>query len=456
MVTDGSGNGARGPGGGGGKPAPRSRAGSAGFPGLPQSPESARDPESTHAPFDRDGLAVRIAPFAVLAILGELSLALPPAPAHLLETVLSAVLLAAAAAAVFLPWDRLPPWAPVIVPLLYTASVLPLVLASGGTGSGIGVVLFIPLAWTALFHHPWESACVVAGFRTAPFVPSVIPVEPPADFIIRRLLFWGLLAAMIAVATHGLRARIRRSQEATARLQGRLRELSIMQDRDRIASSLQDTVVQRLFAAGLSLQGIGLLTGPPEVSHRIDAVVHNLDEAIRLLRQSIFGLEHGLPEQGLRRSILDVSSELTPALGLVPEVTLDGPIDTDVPSQVAGHLLATLREALSRSGSAALATKVAVAVVAREGEVSLTVTDNGRRWSARAATDGLRLATLRDRARRLGGMLEVTGTEGSTRLTWRGPLATQAASNGPPPQPPAAPRPPAAPGPPPVPGPAPP
>ena len=38
-------------------------------------------------------------------------------------------------------------------------------------------------------------------------------------------------------------------------MQDRLREMSILADRDRIASSLHDTVVQRLFAAGLALQG---------------------------------------------------------------------------------------------------------------------------------------------------------------------------------------------------------
>jgi signal transduction histidine kinase len=377
------------------------------------------------SPFRREGLLARIAPFAVVAVLAELSMALPPGPSSALTATLAVALLALAAAAVFLPWSRLPGWATVIVPLLYTASVLPLVLAAGGATSGVSVVLLIPLVWTVLFHRPWESAWVWAGILVVLFVISVSSDTSPTAYIVRRLVFWGLLTAMIAVAGHGLRARISRSQEAAARVQGHLREVSIMQDRERIAGSLQDNVVQRLFAAGLSLQGTGALSGVPEVSRRIDAVVHNLDEAIRLLRQSIFGLEHGLPEQGLRRSILDVSNELTPALGLVPEVTLDGPIDTEVPPRVAGHLLAALRETLSRSGATVRATKVTVAVIARDDEVSLTVTDNGGRWAARTSTDGLRLASLRDRARRLGGTVELAAAEtGRSRLIWRVPLIT--------------------------------
>lgn len=420
-VSDGTGSGAQGTGSDRDGPALRSR-----------DPESPGFPASVRSSFQRDGLLTRIWPFATVALLAELSLALPPGPQHPVEVWLSLGLLAATAGAIFLPWERLPGWMTVVVPLLYTCSALPVLLASGGTGSGIAAILFIPLVWTALFHRPWESACVVAGILAVLFVASFIPHEATLAVIFRRLVFWGALATMIAVAGHGLRARIRRSREATARLQGRLRELSIMEDRDRIASSLQDTVVQRLFASGLSLQGIRQLTGLPEVGHRIDTVVHNLDEAIRLLRQSIFGLEHGLPEQGLRRIILDMSNELAPSLGLVPEVTLDGPIDTEVPPRIASHLLAALREALSRSGAVARATRVAVAVVARPDEVSLTVTDNGSRWSARASANGLHLASLRDRALRLGGTIEISGGgDGNSKLIWRVPLTTPPASNSP-------------------------
>jgi signal transduction histidine kinase len=380
-------------------------------------------PRDGGSPFRREGLLARIAPFAVVAVLAELSLALPPGPAHWPEAVASAVLLAATAGAVFLPWYRLPGWAPVTVPLLYTASVLALMLAAGGAGEGIGVVLLIPLAWTVLFHRRWESACMVAGILIVLLAVSLEPGDIPAAAIVRRLVFWALLATLLAIAAHGLRARIERSQRASARLQERLRELSLLQDRERIASSLQDTVVQRLFAAGLSLQSIGQMSGRPEVSQRIDAVVHSLDEAVRLLRQSIFGLDHGLPEQALRRSILDVSCELTPSLGIIPEVILDGPIDTEVPPRVAASLLDTLREVLGQSGSAGCATQVALVVAATSEEVSLSVTDNGRRWPDRAAAGGLRLATLRERAGRLGGTVEITAREaGSSTLTWRVPL----------------------------------
>jgi signal transduction histidine kinase len=69
------------------------------------------------------------------------------------------------------------------------------------------------------------------------------------------VLLWASLGALIFIAAHGLRDRIRRSQAERERLQEQLRERSIIEDRDRIAADLKDKVIQQIFAAGLTLQG---------------------------------------------------------------------------------------------------------------------------------------------------------------------------------------------------------
>ena len=374
----------------------------------------------------RDGLLIRIAPFATLALLAEASLALPPGPVSLPEAMASVViLLATAALVVLVPWDRLPAWCEVTVPLLYTVSVLPLAQAAGGTYSGIVIILLSPILWAALFHRPWESVVVSAAALAVVLAVSLMPDLASPAVLIRRMGAWAALAAMIAVAGHGLRARIRQSRQKAALMQERLREMSILADRDRIAASLHDTVVQRLFASGLSLQSVaGLLGGRPEVADRIGQVVRDLDESIILLRQSVFDPAHGTgtPPQGLRRSILDVSRELTPWLGVVPEVTLEGPLDTAVPAPAARELLGILREGLARSGAYAHATQVAVVVAADQEMVTLTITDDGTQWAARTAGNGSTLSVLRARADQVGGTLATESAAGQTRLIWRAPL----------------------------------
>jgi signal transduction histidine kinase len=384
--------------------------------------------EPDGAPLRRDGLLPRILPFTALAVLAEASLTLPPGPVSVADAAASALLLAGVAAAIaFLPWDRLPRWASVGVPLLYTASLFLLIEAAGGSDSGLTILVLIPLIWTALHHQRWESACVTMAVLGVVLAISLSSDMASATVLVRRLIFWAALGSMIAFAGHGLRARVRRSQQETARVQERLRELSIVADRDRIATSLHDTVVQRLFAAGLSLEGVAQLAGQPAITSRIDGVVRNLDESITLLRQSIFGLEPSRPGQrllahGLRRSILDVSNEMTPALGLVPEVTLEGPLDTIVPAHAATQLLSTLRDGLTCSGVSAPATRVAVVVAVDHDSLLLIVADNGPQWGARSA--GADLSRLRERASRAGGTLATEpAVDGMTRLIWRLPLA---------------------------------
>ncbi len=393
----------------------------------------------------RDGLLVRIAPFAALAVIAEASLLLPPGPASLPNAVASVLLLAAVAAEIaFVPWPRVPGWLTVTVPLLYTASLLTLIQAAGGSTSGVGIVLLSPLIWTALFHRRWESAVVTLAVLGVMLYISLNPDMATATVLIRRMFFWAALAAMIGFVGHGLRGRVRRSREETARVQDRLREMSILADRDRIASSLHDNVVQRLFAAGLALQGVALRAARPDLTARLDEVVQNLDESITLLRQSIFALEQGQPQRvpvgsgaaepatgsltdlGLRRCILDLVSELTPGIGVIPEITLDGPIDTAVPQPLAHHLLASLREVLSYSNGHRQAGRVAVAVIVDGAAVTLTVTEDVPWWANQSTADGTELALLRTRASQLGGTVTAPpAVDGMSQLSWRAPLTAE-------------------------------
>ena len=118
----------------------------------------------------------------------------------------SIALLFAVPAGFLLSWPRLPAWMTVIVPLAYTGSVLALILAAGAT-SGVGVVILIPLLWTALFHQKWESACIVTAIVAVEAIISLTPVAVPGAVIARRLILWAALGTVISVAIHGLRDR---------------------------------------------------------------------------------------------------------------------------------------------------------------------------------------------------------------------------------------------------------
>ncbi len=198
--------------------------------------------------------------------------------------------------------------------------------------------------------------------------------------------------------------------------------LSLYEDRDRIARDLHDTVIQRLFALGLSLQGTARMVSRSDVATRIESGVVELDGVIRQLRSAIFDLETPPEDTGVRRAVLDLAQELGPVVGSTVRVTFDGPVDTAVEPRISEHLLASLREALTNVGKHADASTVSVAVSVEGNELSLEVVDDGVGFVESDGSDGHGLRNLRNRAQKFEGSLEVSVPEGGgTHLVWRVP-----------------------------------
>ena len=112
-----------------------------------------------------------------------------------------------------------------------------------------------------------------------------------------------------------------------------------------------------------------------------------------------------------------------PVLGILPQVSFGGPVDTGVSDSLAEEVLAVLREALTNVGKHARASQVVITIAAGE-ELRLVVADDGV-GIGDATSAGLGLKNLRQRAERLGGGAELgTSREGGTRLTWHVPLSS--------------------------------
>jgi signal transduction histidine kinase len=205
------------------------------------------------------------------------------------------------------------------------------------------------------------------------------------------------------------------------RLHTRLHELAVVEDRERIARDLHDTVIQQLFATGMSLQAATARVDDAAVTERIQAAVDDLDRTIRDIRSTIFALQPR-PRGGVRDEVLAITAESAGALGFDPHVRFSGSVDALVDKEVASHLFSTLREALANVARHAAATRSDVEVAVSRTEVRLLVLDNGIGISAdRTRHSGLRNIT--ERAEALGGTAAVAPVaEGGTQLEWRVPL----------------------------------
>jgi signal transduction histidine kinase len=219
------------------------------------------------------------------------------------------------------------------------------------------------------------------------------------------------------------------SQIETTRLQGRVADLQVVEDRERIARDLHDTVIQRLFATGLSLAGVAGRVSDPEVGARIQAAVDDLDDTVRHIRTTIFELQR--PDVGgrsVRRDLLDVAAGASRSLGFTVGTRFAGPIDTLVDDHVADHLVAVASEALSNAVRHSGARVVTLEVEVASDHLTLRVRDDGvgpgqGPDSPAGDVSGNGLGNMASRAGELGGGFTVDGAPGGgCVVTWRVPL----------------------------------
>jgi len=212
---------------------------------------------------------------------------------------------------------------------------------------------------------------------------------------------------------------------ASMKLSHRSQELTIVQERDRIARDLHDTVIQNLYATGLGLQAAQRAgADAEEVRLRIGRAVESIDATVKEIRTTIFQL-HEPPSsvRGPRARILGVVEEMALLLGFPPRMRLDGPIDTVVGAALCEHMLPVLRESLTNVAKHARATSVSVRVGIVDGSVEVEVVDDGVGLPDAPRPDGMGIGNIRERASLLGGEASVTSVAGGgVRVLWRAPL----------------------------------
>ncbi len=106
------------------------------------------------------------------------------------------------------------------------------------------------------------------------------------------------------------------------------RQHSTALERERIAHDLHDNVIQRLFALGLTLEGLPPRIDTPDVASKVFAAVDTIDDIIDDLRSTIYGLRNRLSNQApVRDQIFSVIDEMQPSLGFSPSVTITGDLE---------------------------------------------------------------------------------------------------------------------------------
>jgi len=158
-------------------------------------------------------------PFVVFALVGQVSVAWPPGPTDRAAFVVSTSLLVFLLVMLFAR-RGLPPKTFVIGSALYMMSVSYLMISANGMGSGLGILLFVPIVGVALYGRRWESAVCVAFLLGALLAVTLVtsPTTLDTTTLVRRLFLTAAIAAMLSMAIHVLRGRLMESNTRSARL----------------------------------------------------------------------------------------------------------------------------------------------------------------------------------------------------------------------------------------------
>ncbi|MET9161113.1 GAF domain-containing sensor histidine kinase [Streptomyces parvulus] len=206
-------------------------------------------------------------------------------------------------------------------------------------------------------------------------------------------------------------------------------QIALLEDRDRIARDLHDLAIQRLFATAMTLQSAGRFIQHDRAAERVQRAVGDLDETIKIIRSTIFGLrsrDDDSTSSGLRARAVRAVAETAPALGFAPGIRMEGLLDSHVPKDTVEHLVAVLTESLTNVARHAHAGRADVVLETDGTWVRLTVSDDGVGIPPGGHRSGLR--NMAERARGLGGEMRLESPDGGgTRLVWRVPVAGEAA-----------------------------
>ncbi len=208
------------------------------------------------------------------------------------------------------------------------------------------------------------------------------------------------------------------------RLHRRAQDVAVYDERERLARDLHDTVIQRFFSVGLSLQGIAGTAEAADVSEALNRVILDIDDSICQLRSVVFALGVTDEDQCLRSRVVSLLNELRAVAGFEVHSSFEGPVDTAISDEIADHLLMALREAVTNVARHAQATEVMVHLAVVDSQCQLRIIDNGRGIETeKPSKSGMGLVNLHTRAEKLKGRFKVESpSTGGTVLTWQVPL----------------------------------
>ena len=213
-----------------------------------------------------------------------------------------------------------------------------------------------------------------------------------------------LLAAHAAVAIEN------------ARLFERSRELTVVEERNRLARELHDAVTQSLFGVALKAEAAALLveSDPGRARDELEAVRTLARGAMDEMRSLVFELRPAeLGSDGLVATLRKHVEVLRRVHGREIDLEVQG--ERPLGAAAEREVLRIAQEALTNALRHAGAERLAVRLAFPDGRVELAVSDDGAGFDPATPAAGrhLGLVSMRERAEAIGGRLAIDSRPGA-------------------------------------------
>jgi signal transduction histidine kinase len=217
-------------------------------------------------------------------------------------------------------------------------------------------------------------------------------------------------------------------QQAHQQLQeytSRVEELTIAQERNRIAREMHDTLGHRLTIAAVQLEGAQRLvyTDPERTDRILGTVREQVRDGLGELRRTVAMLRASVEEDmPIQEALVKLASQVQEATGLNIHLTIED-CPTNLPAAYRLGLYRAAQECLTNIQRHAKASEAWLHLEERERKITLLVSDNGVGISPEQMKAGLGLSGLGERATILGGDLFIDPRPcGGTQITFRFPI----------------------------------
>ena len=295
-------------------------------------------------------------------------------------------------------------------------------------------ILFCPLVVQVMHNFPRRTGFLITGiFTVITAILLLLGLDPevglPLIFIYGVIYF--LLAAFIAIICEAEEAR-EESQKQQAELQSAHRqlqsytaqaeELAVLEDRNRLARNLHDSVTQTIFSMRLTAEAARMLLDrePARVGTELDKLQTLAKSALGEMRSLIFELRPtAVAELGLIPALRHHIMTLERQYGLMVDLQVSG--EPHVPEREAQRLFRISQEALNNVVKYAQTDKASLTLRFNSDRVFLQVEDQGIGFDPKSlstAEDHIGLSGMQERVDAMGGILTVDSHPGQgTRVT---------------------------------------